>query len=201
MTDSFIQLPADDAGKKLRTRERVIGGNTVHEQFTVSGALPTYYFLSPVAAGAANRIWMDIFNASGSGVVMRVRKLFVVSAMTAVTGAPSTFQLERTSAVGTGGTAITVLKADTSDANLPAQVTARIAPTGGATSVAPIFFPWGVHSEETAAPAPMTSFFNMIPESLEVKEPTMNEGEGIKVVQPTAGAGSWSVLAVCTVEV
>lgn len=33
MSESFIRLPSDGSGKRLRTNERTIGGNVVHEEF------------------------------------------------------------------------------------------------------------------------------------------------------------------------
>ena len=43
MADSFIAIPPDSTGKKLRTRDKLIGGNTVHEQAVFQSALPTFY--------------------------------------------------------------------------------------------------------------------------------------------------------------
>lgn len=35
MVDSFVQVPPDSAGKKLRTGTRVVGSETVHEEYVI----------------------------------------------------------------------------------------------------------------------------------------------------------------------
>ena len=200
MTESYIQLPADSTGKKLRTRQRVVGADTVEEQYSVAASLPTYYFWSGYSAGAANKIYLDVFNASGSGKVLRLRKLFVQSTVAAVTGVGFQFDLDRTTAAGTGGTVLTGNPADTADGALPAQVTARTVPTGGATKQLTLF-PVTLSSEETQAGAHFNWAHNVIPESPEVKEPIIREGQGVRLVQITSStAGTWGVLAVVTTD-
>lgn len=110
------------------------------------GTKETYVWnLPPVVAGA-NKVFCDIFNATGSGRTLILRALYLVPQLdTAVTGVLSRrLHLTRTTAVGTGGTAATAngtsLTANTITslhavgATVPAQVTARAAPTGGATA-------------------------------------------------------------------
>ncbi len=107
----------------------------------------TYQWQTPDAVGGANKLHADFFNAAGSGKVVRVLGIYpVIKTDVAVTGALALrFDLYRTSAVGTGGTAASYKSAtadvaggnitpfDTNNANLPAQVTARHLPAGGAT--------------------------------------------------------------------
>lgn len=107
----------------------------------------TYQWQTPDAVGGANKLHADFFNAAGSGKVVRILGVYpAIKSDVAVTGVLSIrFDLYRTSAVGTGGTAAAYKSAtldvaggnitpfDTSNAALPAQVTARHLPTGGAT--------------------------------------------------------------------
>ena len=127
---------------------------------------PTSVFrlLVPSSAVGANKVFFDLFNATGSGSTLRVRSVFAfVDSDTAVTGTVGVeLNLTRTTAVGTGGTAhttegttftaITVQKLDPAMANLNANITARLAPTGGATAGAWLGQRW-VFTEETSAPA------------------------------------------------
>jgi hypothetical protein len=162
--------------------------------------LPTYYFWKTFAAGAANQRTIDIFNASGSGKVLRVKKLFIQCSMAAITGVGHQFDLIRTTAVGTGGTGLTAGKADTGNANLPAQVTARALATGGATE-ASVLFSISVDPEETRPGAAIMGMINWIPEGPNIQEVVLREGEGLLVKQITNNtAASWGCLLAFTVE-
>ncbi len=127
---------------------------------------PTSVFrmLVPSSAVGANKVFFDLFNATGSGSTLRIRSVFAfVDSDTAVTGTVGVeLNLTRTTAVGTGGTAhttegtaftaLTVQKLDPAMANLNVNITARLAPTGGATAGAWLGQRW-VFTEETSAPA------------------------------------------------
>jgi hypothetical protein len=198
MADGTIVLPPDSTGKALRTRDRGVAG---HEQFIALGSLPTYsYWSGFTAAAAAARIDFDLFNASGSGRIIRVRKIFIYTNLAAVTGAASVFDIDRTSAVGTGGTVITANLMDTNDPAVPAQITARAIPTGGATKSGGSITQWGSWSEETLAPAAMDRFMNVMAEGPEVKELVLREGQGMAIRRTTAGAGAFGFFVVCCIE-
>lgn len=148
----------------------------------------------PPQAVAANLVYFDFFNATGSGFKVRVKSVQpIVQGSAAVTGTLAVdLYLTKTSAVGTGGTlatfngssltATTVTALDNSDA-LPDGITVRLTPTGGATAAAVISFR-SVFTEETSA-GPYTPALDMIQSSL-VSEPVvaiLNYGQGIRVVQ------------------
>lgn len=202
MPESFVQVAPDSTGKKLRTYQKVVGANTVEEQYVILAGFPTYYFQTATNAlvGSATNFHFDIFNASGSGLVLKVRKLFLQQTFVAQTGVAATFDIRRTSAVGTGGTTLTGVKADTLDANLPAQVTARGNATGGNTA-AGVLCSIPMSGEETDIGGRGSMFFNMLAEGNETKDVTLREGEGLAVLK-SAGvvttSGTWSVLAVIT---
>lgn len=130
----------------------------------LTGSLPQYRLICPSQAVGANKVFVDLFNATGSGVSLRVLSAFCyVDNDTAVTGTLGVeVNLTRTTAVGTGGTAatlegtsltaITISEMDTNNPALSANITARASPTGGATAGALIGQRW-VFTEETSAPS------------------------------------------------
>ena len=167
----------------------------------LQGDVPTYYYQTAQAAAAQNKIFFEVFNASGSGKILRLRKLFIQSNVATQTGVGMQFDLNRTSAVGTSGTTLTAALADTANAAVPAQVTARSVPTGGATTAGAVFSSPFLSSEETQAGTHFNWAFNYIPEGENIQRPTAREGEGLKLTQITnSTAGSWSVCAVITLE-
>lgn len=120
-----------------------------------------YKLLLPSQAVGASKLYLDLFNATGSGKTMRIHSvLAIVDNDTAVTGTLGVqIDLFKSTAVGTGGTAATangtvstaatITNINTTTA-LPAQVTARLGPTGGATAGAWLGSRW-VFTEETNA--------------------------------------------------
>lgn len=171
--------------------------------------LPTYLFYLKAQAGAAGKDHFDLFNAAASGALVELRGLWVTPALTAaVTGtiAPD-FDLLRTSAVGTGGTAVPYKAAtfpnisplDTNNAALPAAVTMRQGPTGGATAAEALFSTY-ISQEETWAGAQLGQFFNLLPESQIGQRLAIREGQGLKLRQITAGvAQNFSFFGLFTV--
>ena len=128
----------------------------------IQGSLPQYRMICPAQAVGANKVFLDLFNATGSGATLRVLSAYCfVDNDTAVTGTLGVeISLTRTTAVGTGGTtattngtaltAITLTTMDTANAALSANITARSSPTGGATAGALIGQRW-MFTEETNA--------------------------------------------------
>lgn len=166
------------------------------------GPTAIYRWLVPSQAVGANKVFGDLFNASGSGKTLRVISAFAyVDLATAITGTVGVqLSLTRTSAVGTGGTAATadgtsltantISKFDPSAAALPSQVTARAAPSGGATAGAWLAtrYPF---TEETNAGSAIAGalgceFIRNVGSDLLVPE-----GTGLRFVQGTvASAGN-----------
>lgn len=203
-------------GSNVATMRVASGANTVEYQVVmvadesghVQDSLPTYYWQTPPIPAAANKVYLDLFNAVGSGKIIDIRGLWVQPNTTqAVTGTLGVrVDMLRSNTVGTGGSVAAfdaaaidgaggnIWRADIADAALPAQITARIAPTGGATSNAWLmhfdFFP-----EETDAGAHLTSGINFIPMLNFGKRVVLREGYGIKLVQgPVASVGNASFL-------
>lgn len=153
---------------------------------------------------AARTTLIDLFNAAGSGVTLKVRGIFIIPALAAVTGVGMTYEVIRTSAVGTGGTAATPVAHDTTNVALPAGVTARTKPTAGATTSATLALVNG-SSEETSPYAGMASQLNHVPcgsAFLPMQHGyVIREGQGLKIDQTTNSAvGNVNVMLVFSVE-
>ncbi len=162
-------------------------------------------YQAPRVLTAAATDFFDLFNATGSGKLLRIRSLFPIRQRTVALATLPDWQFDaiRTSAVGTGGTAVVagaaaaspaagvlaLTSADTNNAALPAQITARSLPTAGATAAAFLFstFLSGIHSATARDPAfEEMSGVNLIPELPHANPFILREGQGFKVRQITA---------------
>lgn len=177
----------------------------------IRGSLPAWGLIIPPAASAASKIFFDLHNASASNVV-RLRKLFVYSTGAVVTGTFAVrFDVFRTSAVGTGGTAASTTASTSTTApafwpftvgnTLPSGITARAVPTGGAT-VEQWLFPAYVQGEETHPTSTLSQYFNLLPELSTEQSIELPVGKGLRVAEDATASpiGTFGVLAVFTVE-
>jgi hypothetical protein len=173
---------------------------------------PLYRLVVPPQAVGANKVFLDLFNATGSG-----KKVRVVSAVafpnldTAVTGVVGVrLHLTRTSAVGTGGTTVnaddatltngTLSELDPGIAALPSQITARIAPSGGATAGAQLS-QRQVFAEETNAGTAIAAALGTEFLRTEGGDVIAPENTGLRFVQGTvASVGSISFEITFTLE-
>lgn len=165
----------------------------------INGSLPQYRLICPSQAVGASKVFLDLFNATGSGVSLRILSAFCyVDNDTAVTGTLGVeVSLTRTTAVGTGGTAatadgtsltaITLSKMDTANAALSASVTARSAPTGGATAGALLGQRW-VFTEETSAPSGIAGTLGAEFIRNEGADLIVRENSGLRFVQGTVAS-------------
>lgn len=182
-----VVMLSDETGHILNSRNTYIvsTGNTPH-------------------VGAARTTLFDIFNAPGSGVIMRVIGVYIIPAQVAVTGVGQTYEVIRTSTAGIGGTVLVPQKFDSISPNVPTQVTARLKPTGGATTLATLQFINGT-SEETMPYTAMASVLNHVPlggiMSWGAIGWVVREGEGLKIDQTTNSAvGNLNIQVVFTLE-
>lgn len=179
------------------------------------GSKPFYVYRlnSQVHVAAANTIHWDLFNADAA-LLVRVLGIYQIpNALTAVTGVGFEWHLFRTTAVGTGGTAQTVVLPDLSQTVLDVDITCRSKPTGGATSgvqLAQYYF-WSEETNVTVqlissiAAAGGGSQMNLVPEFL--RPPfswhgwLLRQNQGVKCVQVTSSAaGNTGWIIAFTVE-
>jgi hypothetical protein len=202
MPESYFTLPPDSTGKQIRTRTKVILGQTVHEQAVYQTALPTFFAIADAVALAANKHHISVFNGAGSGKMVTVRKLFQINnQLAAVTGVALRFSMFR-STVQSAGTAITPVSADTDD-TLPAGITVA---TGATVTNGGLLFPYITTSDEmtaanTAVANYLSQYGNLMMESPEIKELRLRPGEGFTVQQITSSTvGSFAWIMVFTVD-
>jgi hypothetical protein len=203
MAESYTQVPPNSTGNKMRTRSRLVGADTVHEQAIFTAAMPTYYVLADAVALAQNKHHLALFNGVGSGVMLCVKKLFQINlSLAAVTGVALRFDIKRSTAQSVG-TAITPQTMDSANAALPAQVACA---TGATVTEGGLLFPFTTQSDEIAAANTavanfLTQYNNLILESTEMQELRLREGEGMTVKQITSSTvGSFAWLLAFTAE-
>ncbi len=168
----------------------------------IEGSNPIHRLLIPSSAVGASKNFFDLFNAAGSGKVIKILAIFAYPDIdTAVTGVVGVqLDLFRTTAVGTGGTAATnngtvstaatISEMDSANADPPVQITARLAPTGGATAGAWLATRW-VFTEETNAAAAFAAAVGVEFIRNEGAKLMLREGEGMKIQQGSvASVGS-----------
>ena len=204
MPESYTQVPPNSTGNKMRTRSRVIGADTVHEQAVFQGALPTYYALADAVAFAANKQMISIYNAAGSGKLIVLKKLYLINIqLTTVTGVAVRQDIKRFTAVHTAGTAVTPVPCDSTNPALPAGVTVK---TGATVTDVTLLFPLTFANDEVGATQAFPSVqlqagINWFIEGSEVQEIRLREGEGLTVKNITSTVvGSFAYMLVFTVD-
>jgi hypothetical protein len=181
----------------------------------IQGSLPTYFYCTPPIAVGANKLLCDLFNATGSGKTIDVRGAWLIPKLdAALTGALAVrVDLYRTSDIGTGGTVASTdsatrdvaggnfTKFDEQNTVIPAQITARVAPTGGAT-ISRWLFPTNAAPEESnTSMGYMTQWQNLIPMFTYGQKLVVRENSGLLFKQgAVASVGSVSILVAFTLE-
>lgn len=178
-------------------------------------SLPSYQWMTPSAAAGANKLHADLFNAAGSGKVIDIRGIWLVpDTDVAVVGALGVrIDLYRTSAVGTGGTAAAYKSAtpdvaggnvtpfDTANAALPAQITARHLPTGGATISEWLLASYTLGEETATSMAYLSQYQNILAQGMFLQKLVLREGQGILLKQGAiAATGNVAILVAFTLE-
>lgn len=175
------------------------------ENGQIEGSNARYRAVFPSQAVGASKVYCDLFNATGSGKIIKVLSVYAYCDNdTAVTGTLGVeVALTRTTAAGTGGTAAvndgtalnaaTITRFDTADAVVPAQITARLSPTGGATGGAYLGSRW-VFTEETNAASAIAGTAGADLIRNEGAKLIVRENSGIRVLQGTvASVGNISI--------
>lgn len=180
----------------------------VDPQGHILGSLPHYTIVRTPQANVAavSNDHLDLFNGSASDVI-RVRSIRHIPGFVApAVGVALAWTLYQTTAVGTGGTALTPWLADTSQAALDAGITCRSKPTGGATRSI-VLIKYQCHYEETLESvirAGMNGGIELVPPALIQRDGpgiVLRPGEGISCVQETSSdQGTTGWLVTFTVE-
>lgn len=141
MPDSSIGLPADGAGKALRTFNR---GTNLHDQYVipVNPRVITYEgrgatFRTPGRAGTVGQKIVALHNATGSPVIVNVNRIMVDLVQTvvkAVTVLPPIVRVHRFTAAPTGGTALPQVPLDTALTSSASVTTWQDASADGTSS-------------------------------------------------------------------
>lgn len=80
MAESYIQLPVNNTGSKLRTEQRVIGANTIEEQYVRESVSPTYrVFTGEITMGltAVRTPVITLWHPSASSVTARIKRIMM----------------------------------------------------------------------------------------------------------------------------
>lgn len=169
---------------------------------TAAGSQDTYSYGSASvltsAASVAQNLF-DIFNGAGSGKIIRILEIRMCQFdASIVDGASVYFELRRTTTVGTGGITLLDTSHDTIQPSVPAQITARIDPTGGASFTGS---PVGI-GNVNLDPSSLSSVESVViykNTGSELSRPlTLREGEGVvirtRLVPKPVGTLAWLVI-------
>jgi hypothetical protein len=148
MPEDFVQVAPDSTGAKIHTRSRVIGANTVEEQFVIvqEEKIVTYQgrfasFRIPGRAAVSQNL-AAIHNATGSAILVRVNRV-IIDWLSLTAGKVATIQspivrVRRFTALPTSGNAGTKVPRDSalsSNASLTLWQDASSDRTGSGTTL------------------------------------------------------------------
>jgi hypothetical protein len=150
----------------------------------------TYRAVVTGATFASNKSMLTVFNGSGSGRIVRVKRIwFLNNQTTGVTGALTTMEIRRISA-STGGSAAASVKHDSNSENIPAQITITTGPTDTLTGDPALMrFMWSndepavsslVNDEVEVIPA-LACVFDAATGDADLEPLTLREGQGVSV--------------------
>jgi hypothetical protein len=165
----------------------------------ISGSMADYLVSFPAATNTATRELGEIFNASAS-LIIRVRGIWIIPTQTAITGAAVSWDVNKISAVGTGGSTVTPRPMDSANSVTLTSVTCAHTSTGGAT-LSHLWFPVFLFNEETAAPVGLIAYQNQLPVLGDtVCEIVLRQNEGIQVKSTAGTVGLTGCLMQFTVD-
>jgi hypothetical protein len=192
MSESYIQLPVDGTGKKARAIYKSDTGSYEEVQASkhIEHENPVYAVAVSASSVAASKHHLSIWNGSSSYI--RILEVIVSMHSTAtVSGYIMQYIMQRASAVS-GGTALTIVKLDNRDSNLPSGISAA---TGATVTLkeAPIAI-FALNPEETGSQCHI---------QFEPPKPiVVAPSEGITIQQyATAGVGLFNAVIYFSVEV
>jgi hypothetical protein len=191
LSESYIQLPPDSTGKKVRAIYRSDLGTYEEVQLSrrIETVNPIYVVSVNASSVAASKHHLSIWNGS----TYRLRIIGIIASMhntATVTGYIMQFLAYRASAI-TGGTALTIDKLDPDDTALPTGITASTGATVTVTGAPLAIFT--LNPEETGG---QNWIYFEPPRAIVVKPST-----GFTIQQyATAGVGLFNAVVYFSVE-
>lgn len=116
--ESFVNV-TEGSGKKLHTYQRVVGANTVEDEFTIPGepALASYVATFATAITLNNAAATQLIQLmAGAALKVLVRRITIYQAGLPAAGVNFILDIFRVTTAPTGGTAVTPSPMDTADA-------------------------------------------------------------------------------------
>ena len=116
MGESLVQV-TEGSGKKLHTFQRTVGANNVEDEFVVMGEHPwNEYRVQTPGTSIATAASHNLQIMAGGANLVYVRRIRIYQSVLVTTAAIGVFGIYRLTTAGTGGTAVTPAKLDTTDA-------------------------------------------------------------------------------------
>ena len=153
----------------------------------------TYVAIVEASAAAASKDHLNLFNASGSGKVLKILSITANPDLAAaVTGLVQSFDIVRTTTAGSTCTALTIRLVDSNNAAVPAQVTASNNCTTDPTLA---FILGGFSQDGEDARSANALYGNGYTFRANGGQPwTLREGQGLSI-RSSALSGAWPVTA------
>jgi hypothetical protein len=148
----------------------------------------TYRAVATGVTFASNKSMLTVFNGSGSGRVIRVKRIWQLNNQTSgVTGVLTTMEVRRISA-SSGGTAVTPVKHDSTSESMPAQVACATGPTDTLTGDAALMrYMWSndepaassLTNDETEVIPVLACVFDCATGDADLEPVVLREGQGL----------------------
>jgi len=182
IVESYIQLPADGAGKKVRTIQKIIAANPVQIEQQVADSLLNFqgaYTICLRIAGSASvgYQFLSFYNAAGSERILKIKG---IKLMVDIGSVANQVLVTRTTSLGTGTSETAVKKNSAysaSVASISSVLTVNAALDKDVVGIA----------KGTTATLRLLDYVNW-DAILERDQLVLREGEGIVVQQLSAGA-------------
>lgn len=202
MAESFIQLPGDGSGKKTRSRNRTVSGNSIHEQYVIpveNRILSGVYHVASAktastgSAHGATAGYFWLINPVGSAVLVSLRRVEFQHLNAGIADPETTLELVTFTGTASGAQ---LTAAKTRSTYGAPSATFRTASTGLTLTAGAKIRRWNASTEATGTdssdyyePLVTTSW-----EPHEDERPVLGAGEGLVWRGDIGGSGmSFSV--------
>lgn len=185
MSESYIQLPIEGAGKKVRATQKTVVAQTVFSEHVIADSVLNFigaYTICLRIAGSTSALYqfLSLFNPAASGRILRIKAIRLTVDIGSVA---NQIKITRTNTLGTG-TSQTPTKKDTSYAASIANVRSALTVNAGVVND---FI--GV-AKGTTATLKLLENLAYYDAKLQRDQIVLREGEGIVIRQLSAGAAT-----------